>query len=69
MLKSNGEVSVKKIITLVFTVFIVIMMIALSGQIFETNKAGHFQVKQAALSGDMSVRLESGTYLQMFWQH
>lgn len=38
----------------------------LAGQIFETNDAGYVQVKQAAGSGTMSVRLEPGVYFKMF---
>ena len=34
--------------------------------IFETNDAGNMQVKQAAVTGEMSCKLDSGTYLQMF---
>jgi hypothetical protein len=32
----------------------------------ETNDAGYFQVKQAAITGDMSVRFDAGTYGQWF---
>ncbi len=38
----------------------------LLGQIFETNMAGHIQVKQAAGSGKMTVISEPGVYLQGF---
>lgn len=37
-----------------------------STQIFETNDAGYVQVKQAAGTGTMSVRTNSGTYVQGF---
>lgn len=35
-------------------------------QLVETNDEGFYQVKQAALSGDMSVRNTAGTYAQNF---
>lgn len=38
----------------------------LSSQIFQTNNAGYVQVKQAAGTGEMSVRTTPGVYLQMF---
>jgi len=34
--------------------------------LFETNMAGNIQVKQAAISGDLSCRLEPGMYGQFF---
>ena len=36
------------------------------GSIFETNKAGFYQIKQAAISGDLTVRNDPGTYGQYF---
>lgn len=47
----------------------VILLIALgfaSSQIFETNTFGNYQVKQAAGTGNITVRNEAGLYLQMF---
>jgi len=46
----------------VLAIILVIMM----GSIIETNKYGYFQVKQAAISGKMTVRHEAGTYFQWF---
>jgi regulator of protease activity HflC (stomatin/prohibitin superfamily) len=40
--------------------------LALSTQLFETNDAGYIQVKQAAGSGEMSVRATPGVYNQFF---
>jgi regulator of protease activity HflC (stomatin/prohibitin superfamily) len=37
-----------------------------SFSLFETNDEGFYQVKQAAMSGSMSVRQTAGTYLQAF---
>jgi hypothetical protein len=55
----------KKIFAIVFAV-LAIILILLSRGIFQTNEAGYFQVKQAALTGNMSVRFDAGTYFQWF---
>lgn len=43
-----------------------LIAIMLTGQLFENNTAGYVQIKQAAGSGEMSVRLNPGIYPQMF---
>lgn len=43
-----------------------IILLMLSSQLVENNHAGFMQVKQGATSGEMSVRLDPGLYLQMF---
>ncbi len=43
-----------------------IAVFILSSQIWETNSAGYVQVKQSAVGGEMSVRLEPGMYYQGF---
>lgn len=55
----------KIILASVFGVLSLIFLIML-GSLFETNQAGFFQIKQAAISGDLSVRFEPGTYGQWF---
>lgn len=55
----------KKVFAIVITIFALVFII-LSFSIFETNRAGYFQVKQAAFTGKMTVRLEPGTYFQWF---
>jgi hypothetical protein len=55
----------KKIFAVVIAI-IAVVFLALSFSIFETNEAGFFQVKQAAITGNMSVRFEAGTYFQNF---
>jgi regulator of protease activity HflC (stomatin/prohibitin superfamily) len=35
-------------------------------QLFETNNEGYYQIRQAALTGEVSVRSTPGTYLQNF---
>lgn len=50
------------------TVAVIAVMIAVmfSAYLIETNDAGYVQVKQAAGSGEMSVRVQPGVYPQMF---
>jgi hypothetical protein len=55
----------KKIFAIVFVVLALLFVVAAKG-IFETNEAGYFQVKQAALTGNMTVRFAAGTYFQWF---
>jgi hypothetical protein len=38
----------------------------LAGSLFETNDAGYYQVKQAALTGTMTTHNEAGVYPQLF---
>ena len=44
----------------------ILLFLALSSSLFETNQAGNFQIKQAMFTGKMSIRFEPGTYLQSF---
>jgi hypothetical protein len=55
----------KKILAIAFVVLAAIFLL-LARSIFQTNEAGYFQVKQAALTGNMTVRFEAGTYWQNF---
>lgn len=55
----------KKVIAIAFVVLAIIFLGA-ARSLFETNDAGYFQVKQAAITGDMTVRFDAGTYWQMF---
>lgn len=60
------NISVRKVILGIAFGILAIILLLLAKGIFETNEAGYFQVKQAAFSGKMSVRLNPGTYLQLF---
>lgn len=53
----------KVIIGIVFAI-VAIVVITMSSKLFETNKSGHFQVKQAFITGKMSVRTTEGVYGQ-----
>lgn len=56
-----------RLIALAVVGLIAILVVGSVGkQIFETNDAGYYQIKQASLSGEMTVIADPGTYLQMF---
>ena len=55
----------KKIFAIAFGLLAVLILV-FSFSIFETNKAGYFQVKQAFITGKMTVKLTAGTYFQWF---
>lgn len=55
-----------KIIIKVVSAVCLFVVLIFSFQIFENNSAGYIQVKQAATSGEMSVRLQPGMYYQGF---
>ena len=54
----------KKKIGIAMIVVILIALVGLSSNLFETNQAGHFQVKQAIITGTVTVRTMPG----MYWQ-
>ncbi len=45
---------------------LLIILIVVSRKIFETNNEGYYKIKQAAITGDMSVHDAPGTFLQLF---
>ena len=47
-----------------FGLIAVVVLVWLSGSLFETNKFGNYQIKQAAMTGTISVRNEPGFYWQ-----
>lgn len=48
----------------IFGLIAVVALVWLSGSLFETNKFGNYQIKQAAMTGTISVRNEPGFYWQ-----
>lgn len=48
----------------IFGLIAVVVLVWLSGSLFETNKFGNYQIKQAAMTGTISVRNEPGFYWQ-----
>ena len=59
-------VSVSRVMFIIVVVAALIGLVFVSDQLFETNKAGYYQVKQAFLSGKMTVRTKPGVYNQFF---
>lgn len=55
----------QKIFAIAFGV-LALALVVMMGSIIETNKAGFFQIKQAAITGNMTIRFEPGTYFQNF---
>jgi len=55
----------KKVFAIAF-VILAILFLVMARSLFQTNDAGYFQVKQAAITGDMTVRFDAGTYGQWF---
>lgn len=47
-------------------IFLLLVIVGTSSQVFESNKVGYYQVKQAAMTGDITVRNRPGLYLQLF---
>lgn len=56
----------RNIVLLVLGGIALVFVLVSAASIFETNTAGYFQVKQAAITGTLTCRMEPGTYLQMF---
>ena len=55
----------KKVFAIAFVILAVLFLV-MARSLFQTNDAGYFQVKQAAITGDMTVRFDAGTYGQWF---
>ena len=58
--------NVKRILGIAMVIGLGLFALGLSEQIVETNIAGFRQIKQAAITGDLTCRLEPGMYLQLF---
>lgn len=56
----------RKEFSLIMLSVLIILVVVFSGWIFETNTFGNYQVKQAAITGNVTVRNEPGVYLQWF---
>jgi len=55
----------KKVFAIAFVILAILFLVMARG-LFQTNNAGYFQVKQAAITGTMTVRFDAGTYGQWF---
>ena len=60
------ELNIKKIALLVGGLLGILALVFIGRNMFETNNAGFYQIKQAAVSGDLSVKDTPGTYMQNF---
>jgi len=56
----------KSKISMFFLAILFVVLLIFAGSIFETNDEGFFQIKQAAFTGEMSVRNNPGMYMQNF---
>lgn len=56
----------KRILATLLLAALVAMSLALGNQVVETNDAGEMQVKQAAVTGHLTCRMEPGMYAQLF---
>lgn len=61
----NG-IKIKTKIFLGLVVLIIIITLACGSKIIETVKSGTYQIKQAAVSGNMSAHMQPGLYFQNF---
>ena len=56
-----------KLIGLAVAGLVAILVLATAGrELFSTNDQGYYQIKQAAVTGEVSVHSQSGTYLKLF---
>jgi len=56
----------KKKITLIIGVFAILISLPLGSKVVDTVKKGTYQVKQAAITGNMSAKMTPGLWLQLF---
>jgi len=61
----NTEMTPRRIFLIGTLAIALITVFFLGGSVVETNNSGFYQVKQAFVTGEMSVRNEPGTYGQM----
>lgn len=59
------DIGIKKILAIVTGVVGLIVLAVVLPQLVETNNEGYYQIKQAAVTGEISVRSTPGTYAQM----
>lgn len=57
---------IKLIIGAVAALVLILTLTTVSKQLFATNDAGFYQIKQAAMTGTMTVHSEAGTYARLF---
>ncbi len=63
---SRRRFPIKRALSLLFLAFLLVALLLMGNNIVETNKAGYMQVKQAAIKGTLTCRMEPGMYGQWF---
>lgn len=58
--------SPRKVGVIIFIIIAIGILVLVSNSLVSTNRAGYYQIKQAAVSGKMSVRSQPGMYAQLF---
>lgn len=66
IMESEKVMTTKQIATLVFLLFILLVLIFSAGSMFETVPAGYYQIKQAAVSGKLTAKMTPGLWWQNF---
>jgi regulator of protease activity HflC (stomatin/prohibitin superfamily) len=64
--KGENVMSIKKMVMLGFAVIVLLVLAVCAGSIVETVEKGTYQVKQAAISGQMSAKMTPGLWFQNF---
>jgi len=59
------EIGFKKIAAIALSIVGLIVLAVTLPQLVETNNEGYYQIKQAAMTGEISIRSTPGTYAQM----
>lgn len=62
----EGNLRVKRVIGIIFTLAVIISGFLLYDGIWENNKASTYQVKQAVYSGELTVKNTAGVYIKWF---
>lgn len=58
--------SMKKVLSIALVVFLSIVLVISAGSIVETVPTGSYQIKQAAVSGELTAKMAPGLWLQNF---
>lgn len=56
----------KKTAMMIGAVFALVVAVVFGNNLVETNRKGYYKIKQAAVSGEMSVRMKPGMFPQLF---
>lgn len=58
--------SMKKILSIVLVVVLSLVVVISAGSIVETVPTGHYQIKQAAVTGQLTAKMSPGLWFQNF---